>query len=64
MLYALNVFNLIPGREDDYREYNLRAGRIIYGLGGRVVAAGTPEDVVKAGTHTGHSLAPVLRRQP
>lgn len=40
MLYALNVFNLVPGREDDYREYNLRAGRIIYGLGGRVVAAG------------------------
>ena len=40
MLYALNVFNLIPGREDDYREYNLRAGRIIYGLGGKVIAAG------------------------
>lgn len=40
MLYALNVFNLVPGREDDYREYNLRAGRIIYGLGGRVIAAG------------------------
>jgi excinuclease ABC subunit A len=32
--------------------------------GGRVVAAGTPEDVVKAGTHTGHSLAPVLARRP
>lgn len=40
MLYALNVFNLVPGKEDDYREYNLRAGRLIYGLGGRVVAAG------------------------
>ncbi len=40
MLYALNVFNLRPGREDDYREYNLRAGRIIYSLGGRVIAAG------------------------
>lgn len=40
MLYALNVFNLIPGREDDYREYNLAAGRIIYGLGGRVVVGG------------------------
>lgn len=40
MLYALNVFNLLPGREHDYREYNLRAGRIIYDLGGRVVAAG------------------------
>jgi uncharacterized protein (DUF1330 family) len=40
VLYALNVFNLIPGREDDYREYNLRAGRIIYALGGKVVVAG------------------------
>ena len=40
MRYALNVFKLILGREDDYREYNPAAGRIVYGLGGRVVAAG------------------------
>ncbi|UUX95803.1 excinuclease ABC subunit UvrA [Aquabacterium sp. J223] len=31
--------------------------------GGRVVAAGTPEQVVAAGTHTGVALAPVLGRQ-
>ncbi len=30
--------------------------------GGRVVAAGTPEAVVAAGTHTGVALAPVLKR--
>jgi excinuclease ABC subunit A len=30
--------------------------------GGRVVAAGTPEAVVAAGTHTGVALAPVLAR--
>jgi excinuclease ABC subunit A len=30
--------------------------------GGSVVAAGTPEAVVAAGTHTGRSLAPVLAR--
>jgi len=30
--------------------------------GGRVVIAGTPEQVVAAGTHTGTALAPVLRR--
>jgi excinuclease ABC subunit A len=30
--------------------------------GGRVVAAGTPEAVVAAGTHTGKSLEPVLAR--
>ncbi|AVO33881.1 excinuclease ABC subunit A [Ottowia oryzae] len=30
--------------------------------GGRLVAAGTPEDVVRAGTHTGVALAPVLAR--
>jgi uncharacterized protein (DUF1330 family) len=40
MIYALNVFNLVPGRENDYREYSVKAGRIIYGLGGRVVSAG------------------------
>ncbi len=32
--------------------------------GGRIVAAGTPEDVVRAGTHTGVALAPVLARRP
>ena len=31
--------------------------------GGRVVAAATPEDVVKLGTHTGVALAAVLARQ-
>ena len=30
--------------------------------GGRVVAATTPEDVVKLGTHTGKALAGVLAR--
>ena len=30
--------------------------------GGRVVAAATPEDVVKLGTHTGVALEPVLAR--
>ena len=40
MIYALNVFNLLPGKENDYREYSVKAGRIIYGLGGRVVNSG------------------------
>jgi excinuclease ABC subunit A len=30
--------------------------------GGSVVAAGTPEQIVAAGTHTGQALAPVLNR--
>ncbi|MFN4004264.1 MAG: excinuclease ABC subunit UvrA [Hylemonella sp.] len=30
--------------------------------GGRIVAAGTPEDLVALGTHTGAALAPVLAR--
>jgi len=30
--------------------------------GGRIVAAGTPEDLVRIGTHTGQALAPVLAR--
>jgi pimeloyl-ACP methyl ester carboxylesterase len=40
MVYALNLFNLIPGKEDQYRRYSVLAGKIIYGLGGRVIAAG------------------------
>ena len=40
MVYALNVFNLLPGRENDYRDYSVKAGKIIYGMGGRVVASG------------------------
>ena len=40
MLYALNLFNFVPGKEDQYRHYSVLAGKIIYGLGGRVIAAG------------------------
>jgi uncharacterized protein (DUF1330 family) len=40
MPYALNLFNLIPGKEDQYRSYSVLAGKIIYRLGGRVIAAG------------------------
>ena len=40
MVYALNVFNLLDGRDDDYAEYSVLAGKIIHGLGGRVVASG------------------------
>jgi pimeloyl-ACP methyl ester carboxylesterase len=40
MLYALNLFNFVPGKEDQYRRYSVLAGKIIYGLGGRVIAAG------------------------
>ena len=40
VVYALNVFNFIDGKEDDYREYSIKAGKIIYGKGGRVVSSG------------------------
>jgi len=33
------------------------------GEGGRLVLAGTPEQVVRAATHTGMALAPVLQRE-
>ena len=32
--------------------------------GGKLVASGTPEALVRAGTHTGVALAPVLARLP
>ena len=40
VIYALNLFNLVHGKEDMYRDYSVKAGRIIYGLGGRVVSSG------------------------
>jgi len=40
MVYALNVFNLVAGREDDYRMYSERAAKIIYAVQGRVLLAG------------------------
>ena len=40
MIYALNVFNLIAGKENEYRDYSVQAGKIIYGLGGKVISAG------------------------
>ena len=40
MVYALNVFNLRPGKDDQYRDYSVKAGKIIYGFGGKVLASG------------------------
>ncbi|MDG2267858.1 MAG: DUF1330 domain-containing protein [Alphaproteobacteria bacterium] len=40
MVYALNVFNLLPKKENDYKEYSIKAGKIIYGKGGKVVSSG------------------------
>jgi uncharacterized protein (DUF1330 family) len=40
MVLALNVFNLVPGREDVYRAYSEQAAKIIYGVRGRVLLAG------------------------
>jgi uncharacterized protein (DUF1330 family) len=40
MPFALNVFNLLPGHENEYRDYSVKAGKIIYGKGGRIVASG------------------------
>ncbi|MBH55309.1 MAG: hypothetical protein CMI18_13330 [Opitutaceae bacterium] len=40
MVYALNVFNFLEGKEDQYRDYSVKAGKIIYGYGGKVVASG------------------------
>ena len=33
MVYALNLFNFREGKENDYREYSVKAGKIIYGKG-------------------------------
>lgn len=40
MVYALNVFSFLPGKQKQYRDYSILAGKIIYGLGGRVVSSG------------------------
>ena len=40
MVYALNVFNLLPEKENDYREYSIKAGKIIYSKGGKVITSG------------------------
>ena len=29
MVYALNVFNFLKGKENDYREYSVKAGKTI-----------------------------------
>ena len=40
MVYALNLFNFKDGKENDYREYSVKAGKIIYGKGGQVISSG------------------------
>ena len=39
MVYALNVFNLVSSKENLYREYSVKAGKIIYSKGGKVVSS-------------------------
>ena len=40
MVYALNVFNFLKGKENDYRDYSIKAGKIIYSKGGKVISSG------------------------
>ena len=40
MIYAVTVFDVRSGQEEVYKDYSVKAGRIIYGLGGRVLASG------------------------
>jgi uncharacterized protein (DUF1330 family) len=42
VVYALNLFNLIPGAEAEYREYLKGASPIIQEVGGRLLCAGSP----------------------
>ena len=39
MIYALNVFNLVSSKENFYREYSVKAGKIIYAKGGKVISS-------------------------
>ena len=40
MVYALNIFNLFSSKENLYKEYSIKAGKIIYGKGGKVISSG------------------------
>ena len=40
MVYALNLFNFVPGKEEMYRRYNAKASKVVYRKGGRLVCAG------------------------
>mgnify|MGYP001479495960 CR=1 FL=1 len=39
MVYALNLFNIEDTKENLYREYSIKAGKIIYAKGGRVISS-------------------------
>ncbi len=40
MVYALNVFNIKAGSEKEYRDYSVKAGKIIFSMGGKVISSG------------------------
>ena len=40
MVYALNLFNLLPSKENLYKQYSIKAGKIIYSKGGKVLSSG------------------------
>lgn len=46
MIYAVNLFDILSGEESHYRDYSIQAGRIIYGLGGRVLVAGHRPEIL------------------
>ncbi len=47
MVYALNLFDIKPGQVSLYRQYASEAGRVIFGLGGRVICSGWHPRTVK-----------------
>ena len=40
MLYTLNLFDIIPEKARLYRRYSIEAGKLIFGVNGRVVCSG------------------------
>ncbi len=48
MIYAVNLFDLLPEQEAVYKDYSVKAGRIIYRLGGRVLASGWRPETLRA----------------
>src|SRR6476646_5997592 len=40
MIYTLNLFDILPDKVQLYRRYSIEAGKVIFGMNGKVVSSG------------------------
>ena len=56
MIYTLNLFDILPEKAHLYRQYSREAGRVILGLGGRVICSGWHDTTLRGEETRAHFI--------